>query len=260
MDPTLKVAKKFPDVKFEHATGYKRAANVSTYSARFYEGRYIMGQIAGKMTKSNTIGYIVSFPIPEVVSGINAFMIGMKTTNPSAKVKIVWVNTWFDPGKEADAAKALMAQGADVLTQHTDSAAALQEAEKAGKLAFGQSSDMARFAPKAQLTANTDNCGPCYTQRIQAAIDGSWKSTDTWDGIAKGMVLLPAFANMPADVKAMGEKTTAAISSGALLPFACPVLDQAGKDHCKVGAKALEDGDVLGMNWYVQGIDDKVPQ
>ena len=163
MDPTIKVAKKFPNVKFEHATGYKRAANVSTYAAKFYEGRYVMGQIAGKMTKSNTIGYIVSFPIPEVVSGIDAFERGLQTTNPNAKIKIVWVNTWFDPGKEADAAKALIAQGADILTQHTDSAAPLQEAEKAGVLGFGQSSDMARFAPKAQLTANTDNWGPYYT-------------------------------------------------------------------------------------------------
>jgi simple sugar transport system substrate-binding protein len=260
MDPTIKVAKKFPNVKFEHATGYKRAPNVSTYAAKFYEGRYVMGQIAGKMTKSNTIGYIVSFPIPEVVSGIDAFERGLQTTNPNAKIKIVWVNTWFDPGKEADAAKALIAQGADILTQHTDSAAPLQEAEKAGKLGFGQSSDMARFAPKAQLTANTDNWGPYYTQRIKAVIDGTWKSEDTWDGIGKGMVVLPPFANMPDDVKALAEKTTAAIASGALHPFACPVLDQDGKDRCKPGDKALADGDILSMNWYVKGIDDKVPQ
>ena len=260
MDPTIKVAKKFPKVMFEHATGYKRAPNVSTYAAKFYEGRYVMGQIAGKMTKSNTIGYIVSFPIPEVVSGIDAFERGLQTTNPNAKIKIVWVSTWFDPGKEADAAKALIAQGADILTQHTDSAAPLQEAEKAGKLGFGQSSDMARFAPKAQLTANTDNWGPYYTQRIKAVIDGTWKSEDTWDGIGKGMVVLPPFANMPDDVKAMAEKTTAAIGSGALHPFACPVLDQDGKDRCKPGDKALADGDILSMNWYVKGIDDKVPQ
>ena len=260
MDPTIKVAKKFPNVKFEHATGYKRAPNVSTYAAKFYEGRYVMGQIAGKMTKSNTIGYIVSFPIPEVVSGIDAFERGLQTTNPNAKVKIVWVNTWFDPGKEADAAKALIAQGADILTQHTDSAAPLQEAEKAGVLGFGQSSDMARFAPKAQLTANTDSWGSYYAQRIQAVIDGTWKSEDTWDGIGKGMVVLAPFANMPDDVKAMAEKTTAAIGSGALHPFACPVLDQDGKDRCKPGDKALADGDILSMNWYVKGIDDKVPQ
>ncbi|MBV9218855.1 MAG: BMP family ABC transporter substrate-binding protein, partial [Methylobacteriaceae bacterium] len=138
MDATLKVAKNYPDVKFEHATGYKQAPNMATYSIRWYEGRYVMGKIAGKMTKTNTIGYIVSFPIPEVVSGINAFMLGAQSVNPNVKVKIVWVNTWFDPGKEADAAKALISQGADVLVQHTDSAAAMQEAEKAGKFAFGQ--------------------------------------------------------------------------------------------------------------------------
>jgi simple sugar transport system substrate-binding protein len=245
---------------FEHATGYKRAANVSTYAAKFYEGRYVMGQIAGKMTKTNTIGYIVSFPIPEVISGINAFERGMQTTNPDAKIKIVWVNTWFDPGKEADAAKALLAQGADILTQHTDSAAPLQEAEKAGKLGFGQSSDMAKFAPKAQLTANTDSWGGYYTARIQAVIDGKWKSTDTWDGIGKGMVVLAPFANMPDDVKAMAEKTTAGIASGAIEPFACPVLDQDGKDRCKPGEKKLDDGAILSMNWYVKGIDGKIPQ
>ena len=179
---------------------------MSTYAAKFYEGRYVMGQIAGKMTKTNTIGYIVSFPIPEVISGINAFERGMQTTNPNAKIKIVWVNTWFDPGKEADAAKALLAQGADILTQHTDSAAPLQEAEKVSKLGFGQSSDMMKFAPKAQLTANTDNWGPYYTQRIQALIDGKWKSDDTWDGIGKNMVVMAPFANMPDDVKAMARE------------------------------------------------------
>jgi len=137
MEPTLKVAKKYPDVKFEHATGFKRSTNVATYSARFYEGRYVIGQIAGKMTKSNTLGYVASFPIPEVVSGINAFYLGAKSVNPDVKIKIIWANTWFDPGKEAEAAKALLAQGADIITQHTDSAAPLQEAEKAGKLGFG---------------------------------------------------------------------------------------------------------------------------
>ena len=162
MEPTLRVAKKFPGVKFEHATGYKRADNVSTYTAKFHEGRYVIGQIAGKMTKTNTIGYVASFPIPEVVAGINAFMLGAQSVNPAVKVKIVWANTWFDPGKEADAAKALLAQGADVISQHTDSAAPLQEAEKAGKLGFGQASDQARFAPKAQMTAIVDDWSTYY--------------------------------------------------------------------------------------------------
>jgi basic membrane protein A and related proteins len=260
MDPMLKVAKKFPNVKFEHATGYKRAPNLATYAAKFYEGRYVMGQIAGKMTKTNTIGYIVSFPIPEVISGINSFEEGLKTTNPNAKVKVVWVSTWFDPGKEADAAKALIAGGADILAQHTDSAAPLQEAEKAGKFGFGQSSDMMKFAPKAQLTANTDNWGPYYVERLKKVLDGTWKSEDTWDGIGKNMVVLAPFANMPDDVKAMAEKTTKEIADGSLQIFKCPVLDQAGKDQCKPGDKTLEDGQILGMNWYVQGIDEKIPQ
>ena len=201
MDPTLKVAKKYPDIKFEHATGFKRADNVATYSARFHEGRYVIGQIAGKMTKSNTIGYVASFPIPEVVSGINAFYLGALSVNPNIKVKIVWANTWFDPGKEAEAAKALLAQGADIISQHTDSAAPLQEAEKAGKLGFGQASDMERFAPKAQLTAITDNWADYYIARTQAVLDGKWTSTDTWDGIGKKMVIMSPFKNMPADVK-----------------------------------------------------------
>jgi basic membrane protein A and related proteins len=260
MDPTLKVAKKFPNVKFEHATGYKRAPNMATYAAKFYEGRYTMGQIAGKLTKTNTIGYIVSFPIPEVISGINSFERGLQSVNPDAKVKIVWVSTWMDPGKEADAAKALIAGGADILAQHTDSTAPLQEAEKVNLHGFGQSSDMIKFAPKAQLTANTDNWGPYYASRLKAVLDGTWKSEDTWDGIGKGMVVLAPFTNMPDDVKTMATKTTADIGSGALNPFACPVLDQSGKDQCKPGAKALEDGQILGMNWYVKGIDDKIPQ
>lgn len=260
MEPTLKVAKKFPDVKFEHATGYKRAANVSTYSAKFHEGRYVAGQIAGKMTKSGIIGYVAAFPIPEVVSGINSFYLGAKSVNPNIKLKIVWANTWFDPGKEADAAKALLAQGADIITQHTDSAAPLQEAEKAGKLGFGQASDMIKFAPKAQLTAITDHWGDYYIQEAKAVLDGTWKSHDTWGGIGAGMVVMAPFTNMPDDVKKMAEQTTADIGSGKLDPFTCPVLDQDGKDRCKAGDKKLDDGTVLGMNWYVKGIEDKVPQ
>jgi len=260
MEPTLKVAKKFPNIKFEHATGYKRAANVATYSARFHEGRYVIGQIAGKMTKSNIIGYVASFPIPEVVAGINAFMLGAQSVNPNVKIKIVWANTWFDPGKEADAAKALLAQGADIITQHTDSAAPLEEAEKAGKFGFGQASDMIKFAPKAQLSAIVDNWSGYYIERTKALLDGTWKSTDTWGGIGAHMVNLAPFTNMPDDVKKMAEETTAAIAAGKLNPFKCPVLDQDGKAvECKGGA-ALSDPQVLSMNWYVKGIDDKLPK
>ena len=255
MDPTIKVAKKFPDVKFEHATGYKRADNLATYSARFYEGRYVIGQIAAKMTKSNTIGYIVSFPIPEVVSGINSFVLGAQSVNPNIKVKIVWVNSWYDPGKDADAAKVLISQGADILTQHTDSTAGLQVAEEKGILGFGQSSDMAKFAPKAQITAITDNWGPYYIARTKLLLDGKWASADTWDGMAAGMVVLPEIKNVPADVKAMAEATIAKIKDGSLKPFGGTITKQDGTT-----VKDIDDGAILGMNWYVKGIDDKLPQ
>jgi simple sugar transport system substrate-binding protein len=259
MEPTLKVAKKFPKVKFEHATGYKRSDNVSTYSARFYEGRYVCGKIAGKLSKSGTVGYIASFPIPEVVSGINAFMLGAQSVNPNIKVKVVWVNTWFDPGKEAEAAKALLAQGADILTQHTDSAAPLQEAEKQGKLAFGQSSDQYRFAPKAQLTSITDDWNGYVISEAKAVLDGTWKSHDTWGGIKDGMVVLAPFTNMPDDVKAMAEETKKAIADGKLHPFQGPVYKQDGSVAVKEGEHA-PDPMILGMNWYVKGIDDKLTQ
>ena len=260
MEPTLRIAKKFPGVKFEHATGYKRSDNVATYTAKFHEGRYVIGQIAGKMTKTNTIGYVASFPIPEVVAGVNAFMLGAQSVNPDVKVKIVWANTWFDPGKEADAAKALLAQGADVITQHTDSAAPLQEAEKAGKLGFGQASDQARFAPKAQMTAIVDDWSSYYIERTKAVLNGTWKSKDTFGGMDADMVHLAPFANMPDDVKKMATETAAAIKAKKLNPFKCPVLDQDGKAvECKDG-KALSDAQITSMNWYVKGIDDKLPK
>ena len=176
MNPTIKVAESFPDVNFEHCSGYKRSDNVATYLARFYEGRYVSGRIAGAMTKSNTIGYIASFPIPEVVRGINAFTLGLRSVNPDATVKVVWVSTWFDPGKEGDAAKVLVDQGADVLTQHTDSPAPLQVAEERGVFAFGQASDMVAFGPTAHLSAIVNNWGPYYVERTRAAMDGTWES------------------------------------------------------------------------------------
>ncbi len=259
MDPELRVAKAFPKVKFEHATGYKRAPNLSTYSARFYEGRYIIGQIAAKMSKTHTVGYVASFPIPEVVAGIDSFMLGAQSVDPAMKVKIVWVNSWFDPGKEADATKALIAQGADIIAQHTDSAAPLQEAEKAGVHGFGQSSDMSRFAPKAILTSLEDNWGDYYGGEAKAVMDGSWASHDTWGGLAAGMVKMGPYANMPDDVKAMAEATEAAIKSGKLNPFKGPITKQDGTLAVKDG-EALPDKEILGLNWYVKGVDDKLPQ
>jgi basic membrane protein A and related proteins len=259
MDATIKVAAKYPNVFFEHCTGFKRAANVSTYAARFYEGRYIQGQIAAKMSKSGIIGYIVSFPIPEVISGINSTILGAQSINPNIKVKIVWVNSWFDPPKEADAAKALVDQGADILTQHTDSPAAMQIAEQRGIHAFGQSSDMIKFGPKAQLTADTDYWGNYYTERAKAVLDGKWKSEDTWGGLDAGMVVMSPYTNMPDDVKKMATETQAAIKAGTLHPFKCPVVDQDGKTiECK-GGTHLDDAQILSMNFYVKGIDDKVP-
>jgi len=259
MEPTLKVAKKYPKIHFEHATGYKRAENMSTYSGRFYEGRYIQGQIAAKMSKSGVLGYIGSFPIPEVISGINATMIGAQTVNPNIKVKIIWVNSWFDPGKEADAAKALLDQGADVIMQHTDSPAPMQVASERGKLAFGQDSEMIKFGPKAQLTSIMDNWGPYYIERVKAELDGTWKSEDNWDGLKQKMVVMAPYTNMPDDVKKAAEETEAAIKDGKLFPFKCPVVGQDGKEiECK-GGDHLADGQVLGMNFYVKGIDDKIP-
>ena len=259
MDATIKVAAKYPNVFFEHCTGFKRAANVSTYAARFYEGRYIQGQIAAKMSKSGVIGYIVSFPIPEVISGINSTILGAQSINSNIKVKIVWVNSWFDPPKEADAAKALVDQGADILTQHTDSPAAMQIAEQRGIHAFGQSSDMIKFGPKAQLTADTDYWGNYYTERAIAVLDGKWKSEDTWGGLDAGMVVMSPYTNMPDDVKKMAMETQAAIKAGTLHPFKCPVVDQDGKTlECKGGTR-LDDGQILSMNFYVKGIEDKVP-
>jgi simple sugar transport system substrate-binding protein len=258
MDAELKVAKKFPKVMFEHATGFKTAKNMGIYNARFYEGRYVMGQIAAKMSKTGVAGYIVSFPIPEVVMGINAFMLGAQSINPDFKAKIVWVNTWFDPGKEADAAKALFDQGADIITQHTDSTAALQVAEERGKLGFGQSSDMIKFAPKAQLTSNTDNWGPYYVQRVKAAMDGTWKPDNVWLGIKDEAVKLAPFTNMPDDVKAMAEATEKKIAGG-WNPFTGPIAKQDGTPWLKEGEVA-DDKTLLGMNFYIKGVDDKLPK
>ncbi len=259
MDPTIKVAAKYPDVKFEHATGYKKAGNVAIYNARFYEGRYVMGQIAAKMSKAGVAGYIVSFPIPEVVSGINAFMLGAQNVNPDFKVKIIWVNSWYDPGKEADAAKVLFGQGADIIVQHTDSTAPLQIAEEQGKQGFGQSSDMIKFAPKAQLTSNTDDWDPYYVARVKAMLDGTWASADTWGGMKDGMVVLSPFTNMPDDVKKMAEETTAKIKSGEFHPFTGVITKQDGSTVGEAG-KSLPDGELLGMNYYIKGIEDQLPQ
>jgi basic membrane protein A len=259
MDPTLKVAKKYPNVHFEHATGFKKDKNMGIYNGRFYEGRYIQGIIAGKMSKAGVLGYIASFPIPEVIMGINSTILGAQTVNPNIKVKIIWANTWFDPGKEADAAKALLDQGADVIMQHTDSPAAMQIASERGKLAFGQDSDMIKFGPKTQLTSIVDNWAPYYISRVKAELDGKWETDDTWGGLKTKTVVMAPYTNMPDDVKKLAEDAEAGILAGKLFPFKCPIVDQDGKTvECK-GGDHLDDGQVLGMNFYVKGIDDKIP-
>ena len=259
MDATIKVAQKFPDVKFEHATGFKSAENVATYNARFYEGRYIQGVIAAKVSKAGVAGYIASFPIPEVVMGINAFMLGAQSVNPDFKLKIVWANTWADPGKEADAAKALADQGVDILTQHTDSTAPMQVAAERGIHAFGQASDMIAAGPNTQLTSIVDTWGAYYIKRTQAVLDGTWKTGQIWDGLKDGILTMAPYTNMPDDVKKLAEETEAKIRSGELHPFTGPVKKQDGSEWLADG-QVSGDGTLLGMNFYVAGIDDKLPQ
>lgn len=259
MNPTLKVAKQFPKVKFEHATGFKRAKNVSTYNIRFYEGRYVAGLIAGRMTKSNTIGYIASFPIPEVLMGINAVYLGAKSVNPNIKIKIVWVSTWFDPGKEAAAAKAMRDQGVDVIFQHTDSPAAMKLAEEEGIYAIGQASDMRSYGPNAQLTAIINNWGPYYVERIKAVMDGTWKSGDVWGGFNSGMLKTADWSkDIPASVAAQADKVKADIASGKFHPFTGPLKKQDGSAFLAAG-EVVDDGTLSGMNFYVEGITGNLP-
>ena len=260
MDATNNVAAKFPDVKFEHATGYKRDhANVATYNARFYEGRAVIGHIAGKVTKTNTIGYIGSFPIPEVIMGINSAYIHAKKVNPDVQFKIVWAFTWFDPQKESDAAKALIDQGCDVIMQHTDSTAPVALAEEKGIFCFGQASDMAKFGPNSCLTSIVDNWGPYYTKRIKAVMDGTWAQADTWDGIGEGgVVIAPISDKVPADVKAEAEAMIAAIGDKSYHPFTGPLKWQDGTELLADGA-VIDDGTLAGMLKYVEGIEGDIP-
>jgi simple sugar transport system substrate-binding protein len=260
MNPTLKVAKRFPKVRFEHATGYKRSKNLSTYMARFYEGRYVAGIIAGQMTKSGVVGYIGSFPIPEVVRGINAFTIALRKQRPDAEVKVIWVNSWYDPGKEGDAAKTLIDQGADIILQHTDSPAPLQVAEDRGVLGFGQASDMVAFAPNAQLTAIVDNWNGYYVARTKAVMEGTWEAGDTWGGLASGMVEMAPYNEkaMSAEVMASAVAAEEAIKSGALHPFQGPITGQDGEVRVAEG-EVLSDEVLLGMDWYVEGVLDELP-
>lgn len=258
MNQTLKVAKQFPDVKFVHVTGYKSAPNVSTANARFYEARYLAGVLAGKMSKSNVAGYVGAFPIPEVVQGINAFTRGMRSVNPNAEVKVIWVNSWFDPGKERDAALTLLGQNADVLTHHTDSTAIVQAAEEKGKYAVSYHSDMKKFGPKAQLAAVTHHWGGLYTKTAQDVLDGKWKTYNVWGGIKDGMVKLEAInPSVPNDVKQLLAAKEKDIVAGKLTPFDAPVKDNEGKVRLDKGS--LSDEALQKMDYYVEGVAGKLP-
>ncbi|ALG89281.1 MULTISPECIES: BMP family ABC transporter substrate-binding protein [Actibacterium] len=260
MDPTINVAAKFPDVKFEHATGYKTADNVSVYSARFYEGRAITGFLAGKMTKSNKIGYIASFPIPEVIRGINSTYIHAKKANPDVQLSVIWINTWFDPAKEADATQALLDQGVDVVLAHTDSTAPLAVLEKAGGYGFGQAADMAEYAPAPRISSIIDEWAPYYIDRVQAVIDGTWESVNTWHGIKEGMVGIGEFSEViPEQVRIEAESLKEAISAGDYHPFTGPLKKQDGTDWLAEGEVA-DDGTLAGMNFYVEGVTGDIPQ
>jgi basic membrane protein A len=261
MDPTINIAAKFPDVKFEHATGYKQADNVSVYSARFYEGRAIQGHIAGKMTKSNIVGYIASFPIPEVIRGINSAYIHAKKVNPDVEFKIIWAYTWFDPAKEADAAKVLIEQGADVVLQHTDSTAPQAAAQDAGNvITFGQASDMGQYGPLPRVSSIIDDWAPYYIARTQAVMDGTWTSTSTWDGIGAGMVGIGEISDaVPADVKAEALAMKAALADGSYHAFTGPLNKADGSVWLAEGETA-NDGDLAGMGFYVEGITAEIPK
>ncbi len=261
MDATNNVAAKFPDVKFEHATGFKRDhPNVSTYNARFYEGRAVMGTIGGMMTKSNKIGYIGSFPIPEVVQGINASYIYAKKVNPDVEIKVVWAYTWFDPAKEADAAKALIEQGVDVILAHTDSTAPLAEAAKTpGVIGFGQASDMTAYAPSPRVSSIVDNWAPYYIERIGALLDGTYEQKDTWAGISGGEVGIGEITDaVPAEVKAKAEAVRDAIAAGEN-PFTGPLNKQDGSAWLAEGEVA-DDGTLSGLNFFVEGISAEIPK
>jgi basic membrane protein A and related proteins len=258
MNPVVKVAAKFPKIKFEHCTGYKRGPNLGTYNIRFYEPSYVQGVIAGKLSKTGVVGYLGSVPVPEVVQGMNATMLGMQSVNPNAKLKFVFINSWYDPGKEGDAAKALLDLGCDIVVQHTDSPSSLQVCAQRGAKGFGEASDMINFAPKTQLTVGINNWGPYYIDRIQALLDGSWKPDDVWGGFAANLTYMAPFRNMPDDIAALAAQTQADIKSGKLLPFKGPIKDQSGALKIGAGA-ALDDKALSTMNWLVQGIEGKLP-
>ena len=258
MEPTLKVAQEFPDVKFESITGYKTAPNVAVANARYYEGRYLAGVAAGRMTQSNLAGYVAGFPIPEVLQGINAFTLGMRSVNPRAQVKVVWLNTWFDPTKERDAAMALFNQNVDVIAFHTGSTAVMAAAQERGKMAVAYHSDMRKVAPDAQIIAVTHEWGAYYTARIKAVQQGQWQTGNVWGGVKEGMVRVGDFGpKVPNAVQAEVLAKQKDVASGKLHPFAGPISDNDGKLVVPAG-QALSDAQILSMNYLVAGVQGKV--
>jgi simple sugar transport system substrate-binding protein len=260
MNATVKVAQSNPNVIFEHATGYKTAKNLGVYEARFYEGAYLLGVVAGKMTKSNTLGFIASFPIPEVIRNINAYTQGARSVNPKIKTKVIWVNSWYDPAKERQAAETLIAQGADMLCQNTDSPAVVQVAQEKGAFAFGWDSDMSKFAPKAHLTANTNNWGVFYVATIKKVLDGTWKPDVVKWGLKENLVVMAPLnpAVTPDAAKAFEEKKKAIID-GKLAPFDGPVKDQSGAVKIAAGSTMPLD-QLMSFNWYVEGVEGSIPK
>jgi basic membrane protein A and related proteins len=260
MEATAKLAKQFPKVSFEHATGYKMDKNMGIYQTRFYQGAYLMGVLAGKMTKSNTLGFVGSHPIPEVLRNIDAFTIGARSVNPNAQTKVIWISSWYDPPKEREAAETLVSQGADVLYQNTDSPAAVQVAEKKGLYAFGQDSDMSKYGPRAHLSANTVNWGVYYVKKVGDKLAGKWKPEDTAWGMKEGMIeVSPLGAAVPADVAKLFNEKKEAIASGKLEVFAGPLKDNAGNIKVPAGS-VLAEKDLWSLTWYVEGVQGSIPK
>ena len=259
MESMLKVAADFKDVKFEHATGYKTADNMATYDSRTYEGAYMAGVIAGKMTKSNTLGVVGSVPIPEVIRNINSFTLGAQSVNPKIKTKVVWVNEWFSPPKETEAATALINGGADILFQNTDSPAVLKAAESKGKRAFGWDSDMTAYGPKAHLASSIINWGPYYIKTTKDALDGKWASGKSWWGVKEGAIDIVSIAeDVPAETKAKIDEIKKGLADGSFAIWKGPIVDQAGKVVVAKDAVA-DDAFLGGVNFYVKGVEGKIP-
>ena len=258
LEPALRVAAEFPQVKFLHAGGYKRAPNLATYNARYYEARWLAGWLAGQRSRTGVAGYVAGFPVPEVVQGVNAFTLGMRAANPRAEVRVVWLNAWFDPPREREAALTLLNQGADVLTNHSGSPAVAQVAEEKGAALLAYQSDMARFAPHAQLAAVTHHWGGYYTRVARELLAGRWTAQPVWGGMKDGLVQLSALhPSLPVPLKAELARRRQAIESGQLKPFAAPLVDNAGRTRLAQGA--LDDAAIAGMDWLVQGVVGSLP-